>query len=71
MTTFLALYRGPTVAAAELVALSADERLVRDFAERLITEPPERRPTAPTSTKKPPQDRWGLAQTSREDNKAT
>jgi len=44
MTTFLALYRGPTVAAAELVALSADERLVRDFAERLVTEPPARPP---------------------------
>ncbi len=44
MTSFLALYRGETVSGARIVALSADPRLVRDFAARLLESPPERHP---------------------------
>lgn len=40
MTTFLALYRGKTVSSAELVAVSADQRLVEDFAFRLTVDDP-------------------------------
>ena len=38
MTTFLALYRGDSVSAAKLLALSADPQVVRDFADRLLEE---------------------------------
>lgn len=41
MTTFLALYRGDSVSAAKLLALTAEPVLVRDFAERLLQEPEE------------------------------
>lgn len=34
--TFVALYRGESVAGAKLVALSADPDLVSDFAARLL-----------------------------------
>ena len=44
MTSFLALYRGETVSGARIVALSADPRLVRDFAARLLESPPQRHP---------------------------
>ena len=43
-TSFLALYRGETVSGARIVALSADPRLVRDFAACLLESPPERHP---------------------------
>ncbi|MGH7641962.1 MAG: hypothetical protein ACRENX_02930 [Candidatus Dormibacteria bacterium] len=36
MTNFLALYRGPTVSEAALVAVSADPVVVGDFAARLL-----------------------------------
>ena len=36
MTTFLALYRGDSVSSAKLLALTADHKLVRDFAARLL-----------------------------------
>jgi hypothetical protein len=36
LTTFLALYRGDSVSAARLLALSADPELVRQFAARLL-----------------------------------
>lgn len=39
MTTFLALYRGHTVADAEVVGLSADPEIVADFAARLLGRP--------------------------------
>ncbi len=39
MTTFLALYRGSTVAEAQIVAVSADPALVRDVATYLLGEP--------------------------------
>ena len=41
MTTFLALYRGETISGASLVAVSADQKLVQDFAERMITDEPD------------------------------
>ncbi len=39
MSTFLALYRGHTVADARLVAVSADPHVVADFAGRLLEQP--------------------------------
>ena len=41
MTNFLALYRGDTIGAAKMVAVSADPRLVGDFATRLLERPAE------------------------------
>jgi hypothetical protein len=37
----VALYRGETVGAAKMVAVSAEPDLVRDFAARMLTQPPE------------------------------
>ena len=39
MTTFVALYRGPSVAAARLVAVSADPSLVAEVASQLLQAP--------------------------------
>ena len=39
MADFVALYRGRTVAEAELVAVSAETRLVRRFFTELLGEP--------------------------------
>lgn len=41
MATFLALYRGDSVSAAKLLALTAEPALVSDFAARLLAEPEE------------------------------
>ena len=41
MTTFLALYSGKDIEHAELVAISANERLIQDFAQRLTEKEPE------------------------------
>jgi hypothetical protein len=41
MTQFLALYGGRTVNNSELLALSADPLLVREFATRLLERAPE------------------------------
>ena len=41
MTTFLALYRGDSIIAAKLVALTAESSLVSEFAARMLTEPEE------------------------------
>lgn len=38
--SFVALYRGASVGDARLVAVSADPEIVRDFAERLLSEEP-------------------------------
>lgn len=46
MTTFLALYRGDSVSAAKLLALTAEPELVRDFASRLLQTPEEPEPDA-------------------------
>jgi hypothetical protein len=44
LTTFLALYRGDSVSAAKLLALSADPGLVREFAGRLLENTEVREP---------------------------
>ncbi len=44
MARFLVLYRGDTVSAAKLVALSAEPSLVGDFAARGLTKPEELEP---------------------------
>ena len=36
MTTFVAVYDGPTVSTAKLVALSADPELVEEFVANLL-----------------------------------
>ncbi len=41
MTSFIALYRGETVSAAQLIAVTADPTLVRDFAAKLVSDNPE------------------------------
>lgn len=38
MITFLALYQGPSIARAELVAVSSNQRIVSDFARKLVEE---------------------------------
>lgn len=40
MTAFIALYRGETVSAAQLIAVTADPTLVRDFAAKLVSDNP-------------------------------
>jgi hypothetical protein len=40
-TSFLALYRGESVNAAKLLAVTADSGLVSDFAARMLEEPEE------------------------------
>jgi hypothetical protein len=39
MTSFLALYRGESIASAKIVAVTAESRLVCDFATRMLAEP--------------------------------
>ncbi len=41
MASFIALYRGETIAAAKLVAITVNPELVRDFAARMLSEPEE------------------------------
>ncbi len=41
MTAFIALYRGDTVIGAQLVAVTADPTLVRDFTTRLVSDDPD------------------------------
>lgn len=40
MTRFVAVYEGPTLSAARLLAVSADERIVNKFFEELLREVP-------------------------------
>jgi len=35
---FIALYDGPTVSSAQLLALTGDERIVKDFGRRLFED---------------------------------
>lgn len=46
MTTFLVLYRGDSVGASKLIALTAEASLVADFAARMLQQPEEREPDA-------------------------
>jgi len=41
LTTFLALYHGDTVNNSELLAVTADRRIVEDFLARLLGQPSE------------------------------
>ncbi len=41
MSSFLVLYRGGSIATAKIVAVSANPELVRDFAGRMLSQPPE------------------------------
>jgi hypothetical protein len=41
VTTFVALYRGETVASAKLVAVTADPSLIADVSSRLLRESTE------------------------------
>jgi len=38
MTRFLALYSGPTISSCELLAVTADPQLVREFGTRLFED---------------------------------
>ena len=44
MTTFVALYRGDSIGAAKLLALSAEPELVQDLAARLLHQTEEHDP---------------------------
>ncbi len=46
MTSFVALHRGESIAAANLVAVSAEPELVRDLAARMLAEPEGEEPDA-------------------------
>jgi len=46
MATFVAVYRGPTISTAKLVALSANPQLVEEFIAKLL----------PTSSAKSPRE---------------
>jgi hypothetical protein len=41
VSSFLALYRGETISAAKIVAVSASPELITEFAERMMGEPEE------------------------------
>jgi hypothetical protein len=41
MARFLALYEGPTISSARLLAVSAEPRLISKFFEELVAEPEE------------------------------
>lgn len=38
MASFIALYHGDTIGSANLIATSADPKVVREFADRLLAE---------------------------------
>jgi hypothetical protein len=44
LTTFLALYRGESVNAAKLIAVTAEPSLVSELAARILSEPGESQP---------------------------
>jgi hypothetical protein len=41
MTSFLALYRGESIAGAKIVAVTAEPQLVRTFAAQMLVQPEE------------------------------
>lgn len=53
LSDFIALYRGRTVAEAELVAVTAEPRLVRRFFSELLGTPEEERATETSDHKSP------------------
>jgi hypothetical protein len=48
-TSFVAIYRGPTISAARLIAVSADPSLVAEVCDRLLTSPPPDDPDSITA----------------------
>ncbi len=44
MSSFVALYRGDSVSAAKIVAVSADPEIVAEFASRLLQVPTDLEP---------------------------
>jgi hypothetical protein len=46
LTSFVALYRGESVGAAKLIAVSAEPKLVRDLAARILAESEDEEPDA-------------------------
>ena len=46
MATFLALYRGESVSASKLIALTAEPSVVADFVTRMLQQPVEPEPDA-------------------------
>jgi hypothetical protein len=47
VTNFLALYRGESITAAKIVAVTAESGLVRDFAARLLDGPADEKDPDP------------------------
>ena len=43
MRSFLALYRGPSIESSELIAVSADQKLIKNFVKGLVEEEPDPR----------------------------
>jgi hypothetical protein len=41
MTSFLALYRGESIAGAKIVAVTTEPQLVRNFAAQMLVRPEE------------------------------
>jgi hypothetical protein len=46
LTSFLALYRGESIASAKIVAVTAESGLVSDFATLMLAEPENEVPDA-------------------------
>ena len=47
MATFVAIYRGETIAGARLIALSADPTLIADVSARILQEHPGKKADDP------------------------
>jgi len=59
MTRFLAYYEGPTISSAQLLAVTANESIVRDFGRRLVGEDPGRRDDPPKEPPTTKEERFG------------
>jgi hypothetical protein len=46
LASFIALYRGETIGSARLVMATTDSEIVRDFAERMLSQSEEQEPDA-------------------------
>jgi len=50
MSEFLVMYSGATVNSSEIVAITANPSVVRDFARRMLDEPAPRKTTPAASS---------------------
>jgi len=57
MRSFLALYRGPSIESSELIAVSADQKLIKNFVKGLVEEEPDYHPWHNGTNKAPPDPR--------------